>query len=171
MTRRLQTGKLCQCGVRDGGKYSTRGVRGRVLAGGETPAPPTRSATGARAAKRAHMIRRSSAGSSGRRRPLLPALSRWIMWARLAARAPVALRVGGAGVSPPASTPPRTPLALGFPPSRTSHWRSGLVCRRRVIPPPRAQARTSRSFGSTADDTHGPGRLGSNKSNHSVTKS
>src|SRR5215510_15465051 len=71
ITSRLQTIKLRQCDVRDGGKQSERGVRGGLLAGGETPAPPTRSATGERAAKRAQMIRRSSEGSSGRRRPLL----------------------------------------------------------------------------------------------------
>src|ERR1700752_701283 len=83
--------------------------------------------------------------------PLLPSLDRRIIWARLAARAPVALRVGGAGFSSPASNPPRTPLALCFPPSRTSHWRSVIVCRRLVMPPPRAQERTSKFFCSTAD--------------------
>src|SRR5262249_42019504 len=110
-------------------------------------------------------------GSSGRRHPLLLSLDRQIIWARVAARSPVALRVGGAGVSPPASNPPRTPLALFYPPLRTLHWCSLLVCRRLVIPLPRAQERTSRSFCSTADYTHGPVRRGSNKNNNSVKKS
>src|SRR5437016_2581216 len=108
--------------------------------------------------------------SSGRLCPLLPSLSRWIIWACVAARSPVARRVGGADVSPPASTPPRTPLSLYFPLLHTPHWYSLPVYRQLGIPPLQAQERTSRSLCSTADDTHDPVRLGSNKNSHSVTK-
>ena len=101
---------------------------------------------------------------------VLDEAARWIIWACVAARSPVARRVVGADVSPPASTPPRTPLSLYFPLLHTPHWYSLPVYRQLGIPPLQAQERTSRSLCSTADDTHDPVRLGSNKNSNSVTK-